>query len=71
MTHRPKIFASLLALVALAFCFQPTHAYVQCKASHFDLIGTYSLGKQDEFNCTFSKLNEKIGVLDSVTFNSS
>jgi len=71
MAYRTKIFATVIAVVALALCFQTATAFIQCKATYFDLIGTYTLGKQEEFNCTFKKLNEKIGVLGNVTFNTS
>ena len=71
MIQRPKILATLIAVATLALCLQTTTAFIQCHASHFDLVGTYTLGKQDEFNCTFDKFNEKIGTLDNVTYNSS
>jgi len=46
-------------------------ATISCNASHFDLIGRYTLGKQDELNRTFTKLQEKITTLGNVTFNYS
>ena len=71
MVYRSKILASLIVVIALALCLQVATAYIQCKTSHFDLVGTYTLGKQEEFNCTFKKLNEKITSLANVTFNST
>lgn len=67
MSYRTKIFATLVAVVTLALCLQTASAYIQCKATHFDLVGTYTLGKQDELNCTFKKFNEKFTPLDNVT----
>lgn len=71
MAYPIKIFASLITVVTLAMCLQAGSAYIQCKPSHFDLVGAYTLGKQEEFNCTFKKLNEKFTPLANVTFNTS
>jgi hypothetical protein len=35
-------------------------ASAECPASHFDFVGKYALGKQDELNKTFSKIMEKM-----------
>lgn len=43
----------------------------QCPASHFDLIGKYTLGKQDELNRTFTYLGAKITEIGNITFNST
>lgn len=60
-----KILSTLaiLALVLLQAC----HG-LECNASHFDFIGKYTLGKQDELNTTFTRIQEKITQLDNVTF---
>ncbi len=47
----------MLAVVTLALCLHTASAYIKCKATHLDLVGTYTLGKQDEINCTFTKIN--------------
>ena len=44
---------------------------VECDASHFDLVGKYTLGKQDELNRTFTHLQENIKQIGNVTFNTS
>jgi hypothetical protein len=58
----------LLALVAVAV---GQNVELACNASHFDFTGQYSLGKQDELNRTFTKIQEKITSLGNVTFNLS
>ena len=57
---------SLVVLVLLV-CL-PMGQSVQCQATHFDFIGKYTLGKQDELNRTFTKIQEKIPVLPNATF---
>jgi hypothetical protein len=32
----------------------------ECNATHFDLQGTYTLGRQDELNKTFTYIQQKI-----------
>jgi hypothetical protein len=55
------------AILLLLLCL-PAVLAVQCDASHFDFIGKYTLGKQDELNRTFIKVQEKIPSLPNVTF---
>jgi|688.fasta_scaffold287828_1 hypothetical protein len=63
-----KIY-STIAIVF--FVFLQVSLAVQCPATHFDFIGTYTIGKQDELNKTFTKLQEKIVSLPDVSFNAS
>lgn len=44
-----------LLVLTIAILAQLGHA-ASCNASHFDLLGRYTLGKQDELNRTFAKL---------------
>lgn len=55
------------ALLLLVLCL-PLAGAVQCEATHFDFIGKYTLGQQDELNKTFTKIQEKITSLPNVTF---
>lgn len=64
MKHLPTVLLLLLLCLPAAFC-------IQCNASHFDFIGNYSLGKQDELNKTFIKIQEKITTLANVTYNAT
>lgn len=57
-------WTSLLLLLVLSCAQEP------CIATHFDFTGSYTLGKQDELNRTFAKIQDKI-QLGNVTFNSS
>lgn len=41
---------------------------MDCNTSRLNLIGSYTLGKQDELNKTFTKIAEKLTVLGDVTF---
>lgn len=41
---------------------------INCSASHFDFTSRYTLGKQDELNKTFEKIQEKIKALEDVTY---
>lgn len=50
------------AFLLVLLCLPLTQA-VDCNSSHFDFIGSYTLGKQDELNKTFTKIQEKITVL--------
>lgn len=43
----------------------------ECSASHFDLVGRYTLGKQDELNRTFTYLQQKITEIGNITFNTT
>lgn len=55
------------ALFLILLCLPLTQAVV-CNSTHFDFIGSYTLGKQDELNRTFTKIQEKITVLPEATF---
>lgn len=41
---------------------------VECPQSHFDFLGRYSLGKQDELTRAFQKIQEKITVLPNASY---
>jgi hypothetical protein len=56
-----------LVVLLLVLCL-PMANSIECEATHFDFIGKYSLGKQDELNRTFTKIQEKIPVLPNATF---
>jgi hypothetical protein len=60
----------MIVLILGLLILQTTMA-ADCNASHFDFIGSYSLGKQDELNRTFTKIQEKVTLLSNVSFNSS
>jgi hypothetical protein len=68
-----KIFSTFGLIVLLALCLQDAAAdeAVECNATHFDLIGNYTLGKQDELNKTFTLMQPKIKDLGNVTFQAS
>jgi hypothetical protein len=53
------VFLFLLLAVALSD---------NCNASHMSFVSTYSLGKQDELNRTFTKIQEKIPLLEEVSY---
>lgn len=42
-----------------------------CNATHFDFRSNYSLGQQNELNCTFTKAGQKIDALENVTFKAN
>ena len=42
---------------------------VECDASHFELVGKYTLGKQDELNRTFTHMQESIKEIGNVTWS--
>lgn len=42
-----------------------------CPASNFDLVGRYTLGKQDELNRTFTYIQQKITEIGNITFNTT
>lgn len=44
---------------------------LNCGPSVFDFTGTYTIGKQDELNRTFAKIQEKLPALPSITYNTS
>jgi len=46
-------------------------ASLNCKASVFHFTGQYTLGKQDELNRTFTKIQEKFPSLPTVTYKYS
>lgn len=43
----------------------------ECPPSHFDLVGRYTLGKQDELNRTFTYIQQKITEIGNITFNTT
>lgn len=55
------------ALLLVLLCL-PAVLAAQCEASHFDFIGKYTLGQQDELNKTFTRIQEKIPSLPNATF---
>lgn len=63
-----KISALCLLLLVVAVLGQEDKA---CNASHFDLIGTYTLGKQDELNRTFTIIQGRIKEIGNITFNTT
>jgi hypothetical protein len=63
-----KILSTLAIVLVLCWHAQ---ALVLCPATHFDFTGKYSIGKQDELNRTFTKIQEKITSLENATFNTS
>jgi len=44
---------------------------LNCNISHFDFVSRYSLGKQDELNRTFTKMQSIITTLPNVTFSNN
>lgn len=58
-----KILLVVLIIAALTVC-----QALQCNTTHFNFLGKYSLGKQDELNRTFTHMQERITVLDNVTY---
>jgi hypothetical protein len=44
---------------------------LNCSATHFQFANRYTLGKQDELNKTFEKIQEKITSLNDVTYNAT
>jgi len=63
-----KIYSTI---VIVFFIFLQISQAEDCSASHFDFIGSYTLGKQDELNKTFTYIQEKIVSLPDVSFNAS
>ncbi len=63
-----KIFGLCLLLLVGTVLGQEDKA---CAASHFDLIGSYTLGKQDELNRTFTYIQGKITEIGNITFNTT
>lgn len=59
-------------MLAVSFMLLLCSAYsINCSATHFDFNSIYTLGKQDELNKTFEKIQEKITSLEDVVYNSS
>ncbi len=63
-----KIYSTILIVF---FILAQVSLAEDCPATHFDFIGAYTIGKQDELNKTFTKLQEKILSLPEVTFNAT
>lgn len=59
-----------LAVLLVLCCYRAAHT-TECPASHFDFVGKYALGKQDEVNKTFTKILEKFQPLPNITYNTS
>lgn len=55
------------AFLLILLCLPLTQS-AACNSTHFDFIGSYTLGKQDELNKTFTKIQDKITVLPEATF---
>ncbi len=51
-----KIYLFFYLFLALTLNLSLEEPDKECSASHFDLIGRYTLGKQDELNRTFTKI---------------
>jgi hypothetical protein len=60
-----KQYQTVVLIVALLIL---QTAAADCNASHFEFVGSYSLGKQDELNRTFTKIQEKVTLLSNVTY---
>lgn len=60
----PRIFLLLIVCLQIALA-------IECPASHFDYVGNYSLGKQDEINKTFIKISEKLITIPNTTYSPS
>jgi hypothetical protein len=61
---------NILLAAVMVLCLQVAQS-VECPASHFDFLGRYSIGKQDELNRTFANIQDKITALANVSFNAS
>lgn len=59
----------LIALVL--FSLQQSITAVNCSTTHFLYTNIYTLGKQDELNKTFEKIQEKITSLNDVVYQAS
>jgi len=62
---------SLHLLLLVAIFSSEIISFKDCNFTQFDFFNTYSLGKQDELNRTFTVLNSKIKNLTSVDFKSN
>lgn len=47
------------------------HISQSCNASHFDYISKYTLGKQDELNRTFTKIQSKLNTLKDIKYQNA
>lgn len=61
MIGYPLIFACLSLLL-------PQGLSASCNASQMSFVSRYSLGKQDELNHTFAKIQEKLTTLNEITY---
>jgi hypothetical protein len=59
----------ILFFILITLCLLFSAQSANCSNTHFDFFGKYSLGKQDELNKTFTKIQEKITSLGNVTIN--
>jgi hypothetical protein len=58
----------LLILICLQLLLSLA-ATLACNATHLNFISKYSLGKQDELNRTFTKIQEKLPTLNNITYS--
>ncbi len=58
----------IFALLSLIFitCYAET-----CNATHMNFASKYTLGKQDELNRTFTKIQEKLSGVTDVVYKTS
>ena len=55
----------------LTFLLLVTIHSEECNDTHLDVFTKYSLGQNDEMNKTFDKMQEKIKLLDNVSYTSN
>lgn len=59
-----------LLILCLLIALRTTSS-INCSASHLDFTSRYTLGKQDELNKTFEKIQEKITALEDVIYKTT
>ena len=57
---------SSLLLAALTLCLIGSVICQECHDTHMEFFSEYSLGKQDELNKTFTKIQDRVTTLNSV-----
>lgn len=59
-----------LQIFLLVLCLSAAlvHAQQDCNSTHLEYFSEYYLGRQDELNKTFTKIQEKIQTLNNVTW---
>lgn len=55
-----KISTVLALLLATLLATAAAQVEAKCPANHFHLIGSYTLGKQDELNRTFAYIQQTL-----------